>query len=190
MAEILALIEICFQDYLSDPARFRDILKQIYLEMDKNIKNMQNAYDARKLKRIFFTSRFGGWEHQIEDFVFQNGGRVIYADWFLYGFMNKIKTTGDMFENYAEYLLKLVIDFGCNNKVNVDNIIKFVLENKIDGVIYNQLFGCHSISTAYTRLKKKLIAEGIPSTMISFNNVGENVEQTKTRTVALMELLK
>jgi benzoyl-CoA reductase/2-hydroxyglutaryl-CoA dehydratase subunit BcrC/BadD/HgdB len=68
--------------------------------------------------------------------------------------------------------------------------MKFVRENKIDEVIYNQLFGCHSISTAYNRLKKNLIAEGIPSTMVSFNNVGENVEQTKTRSVALMELLK
>lgn len=190
MAEILALIEICFQDYLSDPARFRDILKQMYLEMDMNVRNKQNVYDARKLKRIFFTPRFGGWEHQIENFAFENGGRVVYADWFLYGFMNKIKTTGDMFENYAEYLLKLVIDFGCNNKNNVENIMKIVRENNIDGVIYNQLFGCHSVSTAYTRLKKKLIVEGIPSTMISFNNVGENVEQTKTRVVALMELLK
>ena len=80
--------------------------------------------------------------------------------------------------------------FGLTNEEHANNILKFALENKIDAVVYNQLFGCHSLTASYPALKKKLIREGIPSTLVNFNKIGENTGQMKTRIEALMELLK
>ncbi|MHA1341396.1 MAG: 2-hydroxyacyl-CoA dehydratase [Promethearchaeota archaeon] len=188
MAEFLALIEIAFQDYLSNPENFRIILKSLVDEFESAIRK-GNYIDVSSLKKILFTVRFGGWEPMIEDYAYEYGGRLIYADWFLYGFMNQIKTTGDMFENYAKFLQDIAIGFGCDNKAVVKSIVNICGEYNIDGVIYNQMFGCHSLTTAYTRLKKELLKREIPSTMVSFNNIGENLEQTKTRTVALLEIL-
>jgi benzoyl-CoA reductase/2-hydroxyglutaryl-CoA dehydratase subunit BcrC/BadD/HgdB len=190
MAQFLALIEIGFQDYLGDPYRFRDLLKGITLEFDRIGKHTENVFDASKYKKILFTSRFGGWDHIVEDYAFEQGGRIIYADWFLYGFMDRIKLTGDMFENYATYLQSNAQGFCPNNAILIEKIAQFVKDYKIDAVIYNQLFGCHSLSTGYTWLREHLVREEIPSTLVSFNNVGENREQLKTRVVALMELLK
>lgn len=189
MAQLLSLIEICFHDYLSNPKKFRDLLRDIVKEMDYALEHSTSLFDARDYKKIFFTVRFGGWEHLVEDFVFEHKGRIIYADWFLYGFMNKIKTTGDMFENYADYLIKLICQFGANNKEVIKEVVDFVSDNDIDGLIYNQLFGCHSVSTAYNRLRRDLLELDIPSTMINFTNVGDNLQQTKTRCTALMEIL-
>jgi benzoyl-CoA reductase/2-hydroxyglutaryl-CoA dehydratase subunit BcrC/BadD/HgdB len=190
MGEILALIEICFQDFNSDPKRFRDILKSLVAEMQMRIQKGTDVIDVSDRPKILFTSRFGGWDHVVGDYVYESGGRILYADWFIHGYMTRIKTSGDMVDNYANYLQANALGFGPDNKGLVNKIVDFTLKNKIDGVIYNQLFGCHSLTTAYTRLRKELMKEEIPSTLISFNNIGENREQTKTRCVALMELLK
>jgi len=189
MAEFLALIEIAFQDYLSNPEIFRNILKSIVEEFESEIRK-GNYIDVSSMPKILFTVRFGGWEPLIEDFVYENGGRIIYADWFLYGFMSQIKTSGDIFQNYADYLQSIAIGFGCDNKSVVNSIVNFCNNYKIDGVIYNQLFGCHSLTTVYSRLKRELLKHEIPSTMVNFNKIGENIEQSKTRVVALMEILK
>ncbi|MCP4760994.1 MAG: 2-hydroxyacyl-CoA dehydratase, partial [archaeon] len=188
-SEIIALLDICFQDFLSNPLRFKNILKNIVIEMEDKIKKGKYL-DLSKSPKILFTTRYGGWDHIVGDYICSNGGRVIYADWFMYGFMNRIKTTGDMFENYATFLQFQGMGFGRDNKELVEHTLDFVLKNNIDAVIYNQLFGCHSLTTAYSRLRKALLKEEIPSTLVSFNNVGENREQTKTRCIALMELLK
>ena len=190
MGEILSLLEICFQDYLSDPVRFLEILKNIVLEMEMKIRDGIDIIDVSDRPTVLFTSRFGGWDNIVTKYVTESGGKMIYADWFIYGWMLQIKTDGNMLENYAEFLQRAGMGFGPDNHGMVDHIHNFVMENKIDAVIYNQLFGCHSLTTAYTRLRKRLIADEIPSTSVSFNNVGENREQTKTRVVALMELLK
>jgi benzoyl-CoA reductase/2-hydroxyglutaryl-CoA dehydratase subunit BcrC/BadD/HgdB len=188
--EFLSLIEIGFHDYLGNPARFRDLLKNLVYEIELTIQKSDQAIDVSKFKKILFTSRYSGWDHIVEDYVYENHGRVIYADWFIYGLMDQIKTTGDMFENYADYLISNNMGFCPTNTELVDNTFRYIVDNKFDAVIYNQLFGCHSLSTGYTRLRQKLMKEEIPSTMVSFNNVGENREQLKTRVVALMELLK
>jgi benzoyl-CoA reductase/2-hydroxyglutaryl-CoA dehydratase subunit BcrC/BadD/HgdB len=188
-SQILSIIEISFQDYLSDPLHFRDLLRDFYHDFSEKIQSGQNCYNVEKVPRILFTSRFGGWDHIVENYVFENGGRVIYADWLIYGFMHRIKTTGDMFENYAEYIQQCGVDFGLDNVRMVERIVDFIRRTKIEGVIFNQLFGCHSLSTVYYRLRKFLMQEEIPSTLVSFNNINENREQLKTRVVALMELI-
>ncbi|NVM18339.1 MAG: 2-hydroxyacyl-CoA dehydratase, partial [Candidatus Lokiarchaeota archaeon] len=61
----------------------------------------------------------------------------------------------------------------------------------IDGLIFNQVFGCPSLSKTYDKLKEKLKSElGIPAIVINFKKIGENLEQVKTRVEPFMEKLK
>lgn len=188
--EILSLIEIAFQDYMADPLRFRDMLRAIYNELRTNIQKGTNVLDVKKYPKILFTPRFGGWDHIVEDYAYESGARIIYADWIIYGFFNKVETTGDMYDNYATYIQNCALDFGRDNRMMMQRILDWIDNHPVDAVIYNQLFGCHSISTGYYRLRQDLMKREIPSTMIAFNQVGENREQLKTRIVALVELLK
>ncbi|MHA1727108.1 MAG: 2-hydroxyacyl-CoA dehydratase [Promethearchaeota archaeon] len=190
ISEFLLLIEMSFMDYLSDAELFADILKDIYNEMKSRRWNSEFSINVKNRSKILFIPRFGGSDPIAHEYVYEGGGRVIYADWEVLGYLSKIKTTGDMFENYADYLMNTISGLGVNNEEHSDNILKFCLENGIDGVIYNQLFGCHSLTTSFSVLRKKLIQNDIPSTLINFNSIGENRGQVKTRIEALMELLK
>jgi benzoyl-CoA reductase/2-hydroxyglutaryl-CoA dehydratase subunit BcrC/BadD/HgdB len=61
----------------------------------------------------------------------------------------------------------------------------------IDGLIFNQVFGCPSISKTYDTLKDKMKTElNIPSIVINFKKIGENVEQVKKSVEPFMERLK
>ena len=194
-AKILALIEIFFQDYLSDPKRMAEILGNLVHEMERDISLYKmgeierGIFNVKNMPKIFFTPRYGGWDYIVGDYAYENGARVIYADWWIYGFLDEIKTTGDMTRNYANYLLSISNGFGPDNAGLVKKIVDFAVSHDVDGVIYNHLFGCHSLTTAYTRLRKELLREEIPSTFVSFNNIGENREQLKTRTIALLEMI-
>lgn len=190
ISEFLLLIEMSFMDYLSDADLFLEILKEIYKEMSDHKRNTEFAVDVSKIPKILFVPRFGGSDPLAHKYASEIGGRIIYADWEILGYFSRIKTTGDMFENYADYLINTISGFGVNNEENTSHIADFAVNNGIDGVIYNQLFGCHSLTSSYRDLRKKLMKEEIPSTLITFNKIGENQEQLKTRIEALMELLR
>jgi benzoyl-CoA reductase/2-hydroxyglutaryl-CoA dehydratase subunit BcrC/BadD/HgdB len=104
--------------------------------------------------------------------------------------MNPIPTTGDMFDHLATNFQNCGVGYGADNMRQIQPIVDFVIKHKIDGVVYNQLFGCHSVSTGYSRLRTSLMKNEIPSTMITFSKLGENREQLKTRIGALVELIK
>jgi benzoyl-CoA reductase/2-hydroxyglutaryl-CoA dehydratase subunit BcrC/BadD/HgdB len=172
-ASLLAMIEWGFQDYLGNPSKFLELLKSIYYEFQLSRKTRTRIYNVRNRPIILLLPRFGGWDPIIENYVYNFGGRVIYADWFIYGFMNPISCQGNIIENYAKYLEQCGSQYGSDNEQNVSSIIQFIKTHKVDGVIFNQLFGCHSLSTVYSRLRKELLKEEIPSTLISFNTIGE-----------------
>ena len=44
----------------------------------------------------------------------------------------------------------------------VKNILHFVDTYHVDAVVYNQLFGCHSLSTGYYRLRQETYETGDP----------------------------
>ena len=189
LSQFLILIEISFMDYLSNAEKFRDLLKEIYFEMKQRQINSEYAIDVSSKPKVLLTPRFGGSDSAAHEYIYENGGRMIYADWELLRYTDEIKSTGNMFENYADYLMGTIQGFGVNNEENTNNIVKFAIDNNIDGVVYNQLFGCHSLTTGYKMLRKKLRKEGISSTIISFNRIGDNRGQLKTRLDALMEVL-
>jgi len=105
------------------------------------------------------------------------------------GFLEEIDVSGDPIEGYAKLLMNFTTyGVGCDNNTLSDSYIRIAKKMKADGLIFNQLFGCHSISNCYTMLREKTRRLELPTTVINFNKIDENVEQLKTRLGAFMEM--
>lgn len=185
-AEILALLSISFQDYNSDSVRYLDNISQLVKEMKERVKK-GIGMDVSKMPKIMFTPMFGGWEPKIHEIIYELGGRVLYADWDVLGFLEEIDVTGDPIEGYAKFLMNFTVNgVGCDNNTLTDSYIRVAKKLKADGLIFNQLFGCHSISNCYTMLREKLRRLEIPSIVLNFNKIGDGIEQVKTRLETFM----
>ncbi len=80
---------------------------------------------------------------------------------------------------------------GCDNDKLTDSYLRVARDLNVDGMVFFQLFGCHSISNCYTMLREKVRRElEIPTTAITFNKIGESIDQMKTRLGAFMEMFK
>ncbi|MFX0021554.1 MAG: 2-hydroxyacyl-CoA dehydratase family protein [Candidatus Hermodarchaeota archaeon] len=192
-SEILALLSISFHDYNSNASRYRDNITFLLTEMKGRIRN-QIGMDVSKMPKILVTPMFGGWEPKSHDIIYELGGRALYGDWDLLMFLEDIPISNknDPIEAYAKYLMKTNINgIGCDNDTLTESYLRLARNINADGLVFVQLFGCHSISNCYTMLKEKLRKElEIPSIALNFNKMGENIEQVKTRLGAFMEMFK
>ena len=192
-AEILSLLSISFQDYNSNAIRFRDNIATLVNEMKERMRK-GIGMDVSDRPRILVTPMFGGWEPKTHDIIYELGGRVLYADWDILMMLEEIPITrrSDPIEAYAEYLQNMTSNgIGCDNDTLTNSYLRLAKELNADGLVFVQLFGCHSISNCYAMLKQKIRRElEIPSIALTFNKIGENVEQVKTRLGAFMEMYK
>ena len=149
--------------------------------------------DCSNMPRILVTPMFGGCEPKSHEYIYEFGGRTLYADWDILGFLDEVQISrnSDPLEDYARFVMKTNSKYmGCDNETMTDSYLNVAKEINADGLVFNQLFGCHSISNCYRMLRDKLRREDIPSTALTFNKIGENVEQVKTRLGAFMEMFK
>jgi len=192
-AEILSLLSISFQDYNSNAIRYRDNIATLVKEMKERMRK-GIGMDVSDRPRILVTPMFGGWEPKTHDIIYELGGRVLYADWDILMMLEEIPITrrSDPIEAYAEYLQNMTSNgIGCDNDTLTNSYLRLAKELKAEGLVFVQLFGCHSISNCYAMLKQKIRRElEIPSISLTFNKIGENVEQVKTRLGAFMEMYK
>ncbi|MFX0008275.1 MAG: 2-hydroxyacyl-CoA dehydratase family protein [Promethearchaeota archaeon] len=192
-SEILALLSISFHDYNSNASRYRDNISSLLTEMKGRIKN-QIGMDVSNMPKILVTPMFGGWEPKTHDIIYELGGRALYGDWDLLLFLEDIPISNntDPIEAYARYLMKANTNgIGCDNDKLTDSYLRLARSLKADGLIFIQLYGCHSISNCYAMLREKLRRElEIPTIALNFNKMGENIEQVKTRLGAFMEMFK
>ena len=162
-------------------------------EMRERIKKKMGM-DVSKFPRILLTPVFGGWETKVNEILYQLGGRTIYADWEILGFLEEIdmSPSSNPVEEYANYLMNITTNrLGCDQEALTDSYIEGAKKLNVDGLIFNQVFGCHSVSNCYAMLRKKIRTElEIPTTVITFNKIGENLEQIKTRLGAFMEMFR
>ncbi len=190
-SEILALLSISFHDYNSNAIRYKSNISSLLTEMKGRIRN-RIGMDVSKMPKILITPMFGGWEPKTHDIIYELGGRALYGDWDLLLFLEDIPISNraDPVEAYAQYLMKITSNgIGCDNDTLTDSYLRLAKNLHADGLIFCQLFGCHSISNCYTILKQKLRRElEIPSIALTFNKMGENIEQVKTRLGAFMEM--
>ncbi|TFF90757.1 MAG: 2-hydroxyacyl-CoA dehydratase [Promethearchaeota archaeon] len=192
-AEILALLGLSFQDYNSNAQRYLENMSSLVNEMRERIKKKMGM-DVSKFPRILLTPVFGGWEPETQEILYELGGRTIYADWEILKFLEEIDASpsSDPIEEYANYIMNININgLGCDQEALTDSYIEAAKNLEVDGLVFNQVFGCHSVSNCYAMLRKKIRTElEIPTTVINFNKIGENVEQIKTRLGAFMEMFR
>ncbi len=192
-SEILVILNNSFQDYNSNAIRYRDNMASLVKEMKERIRN-KIGMDVSNMPRILITPMFGGWEPKSHEIIYELGGRALYADWDMLLLLEDIPITkiSDPVEAYAHYLMNATVNgIGCDNDALSDSYMRIAKKLNADGLVFIQLFGCHSISNCFTMLKEKIRQElEIPSIALNFNKIGENVEQVKTRLGAFMEMFK
>ena len=191
-SEILVILNNSFQDYNSNAIRYRDNMVSLVKEMKERIRN-KIGMDVSNMPRILITPMFGGWEPKSHEIIYELGGCALYADWDMLLLLEDIPITkiSDPVEAYAHYLMNATVNgIGCDNDALSDSYIRLAKKLNADGLVFIQLFGCHSISNCFTMLKEKIRRElDIPTIALNFNKIGENVEQVKTRLGAFMEMI-
>jgi len=190
-SEILVILNNSFQDYNSNANRYRDNMASLVKEMKERIRN-KIGMDVSNMPRILITPMFGGWEPKTHEIIYELGGRALYADWDILLLLDDIPITkiSDPVEAYAHYLMNATTNgIGCDNNALTDSYLRIAKKLNVDGLIFFELYGCHSISNCFTMLKEKIRRElEIPSISLTFNKIGENIEQVKTRLGAFMEM--
>lgn len=192
-AEILALLTISFQDYNSNAQRYLNNMSQLVKEMRERIKK-GIGMDVSHMPRVLFAPMYQGWEPEVHEIIYKLGGRIIYADWDLLGLLEEIPLlkNSDPVEDYSRFLMNASTKgIGCNKENMTNSYLAAAKRLNIDGLIFNQVYGCPSISKTYDILKDKMKTElNIPSIVINFKKIGENVEQVKKSVEPFMERLK
>ena len=192
-SEILVILNNSFQDYNSNAIRYRNNIESLVSEMKERIRS-NIGMDVSGMPRILVTPMFGGWEPKSHEIIYELGGRALYADWDMLQLLEEIPISkvSDPVEAYAHYLMNATANgIGCDNDALTDSYVRIAKELNADGLVFIQLFGCHSVSNCFTMLKEKIRQElEIPSIALTFNKIGENVEQVKTRLGAFMEMFR
>ena len=81
-------------------------MSQLVKEMRDRIRN-RSGMDVSNMPRIVLTPTYGGWEPYIHEIIYELGGRVLYADWDILGFLEEIPVSNNSnpIEDYARFLL-------------------------------------------------------------------------------------
>ena len=150
--------------------------------------------DVSNMPRILLTPIYGGWEPYIHEIIYELGGRVLYADWDILGLLEEIPVSNNSnpIEDYARFLLGASRKgIGCDSENLTNSYLKAAKKMNIDGFIFNQVFGCQSLSNIYSTLQERIRNElDIPAIVISFKKIGEDVEQIRNQLSFFMEMFK
>jgi benzoyl-CoA reductase/2-hydroxyglutaryl-CoA dehydratase subunit BcrC/BadD/HgdB len=182
--QLIALMSIAFIDYLSAMKYFHKNLAALVQELSNRRK-----IDYKLIPKVLLVPVFSGSEPDLPQIVNKLGGCLIQADYLAYGMLDPIKTEGDMIENYGEYLLN---SHQCwsSSKTIVDSWIRLAKELKVDGVIFNRLVGCTTITPAQRLFREEIRETGLPSIDIDFNRIGENLARIENQIGGFIEMLK
>ena len=193
-AEILALLTISFQDYNSNAQRYLENMSQLVKEMKERI-NKRIGMDVSNKPRLLYSPIFNGWEPEIQEIIYELGGRVIYADWDILGLLEEIPVSkdSDPIEDYSRFIINasnkgILCLKNCNALLN--SYLRYTKKNRFDGLILNQVFECYSkYSNCYELLKNKIRTElKIPVSIVGFNKIGEGISEVKAKLESFMEL--
>lgn len=192
-SEILALLTITFQDYNSNAQRYLENMSHLVKEMRER-KKKGIGTEVSDLPKLLFSPMYGGWEPEIHEIIYKLGGRIIYADWEVLGLLEEIPVSkdSDPIENYSKYLLEASTKgIGCDNENLANSYLNAAKNLDVDGIIFNQVYGCPSMSNIYDNLKKKVESElNLPSKVIKFKKIGENIEQIQNSMKPFIENLR
>ena len=181
-AEILALLTITFQDYNSNAQRYLENISQLVKEIRERIKK-RVGMDVSGMPKLLFTPMFSGWDPKVHEIIYELNGRIIYADWDIFGLLEEIPVSNraDPIESYARFLLNASNKgLGCDKENLTRSYIEKAKDLNVDGIIFNQVYGCSSISNLYNSIREAINEEiEIPTTVIKFKRIGENILEVK-----------
>ncbi|MFX1296778.1 MAG: 2-hydroxyacyl-CoA dehydratase [Promethearchaeota archaeon] len=185
----LLLIHGCYVDFLSDANYFKNKLRNLIIAIRRKYKKGLPNYRKEGIYRVVIAGSPGF--DPILPSTFENAGAVLlYLD-VLESCVKtpSIKTSGDMLENYAKYLLDLNIKEGIQDIIDI--WMGAAKRVKADAILFSHVWGCRFTTPAYRKLKDFVMDElGIPIIPLDFYSPGENIGQVQTRIGAFIEMLK
>jgi len=183
---LLSLLHIAFTDFLCEPKFFRQTLQQLAKDLEF-VRN--DMFDTASMPKLILVNAFGGYEPRLPDIVDSLGGRMLIADWEVLKILYRIEVNGsDMLKNYAKALISFESAW-MDNTTLVDRYISVATKYKVDGILFNSIYGCKSITPSLKLFKERLQEANLALVDIGFQNVGDNNEQLKTRIGAVLEII-
>lgn len=185
----LLISQIAFND---DPVRFTEQLNALCDELDERVKTAQ----GEGKKRIMITGTpmaIPNWKlHTIieglpaEVVVEETCTGTRY-------FENEVSEEGETIEDLIQNLADRYLGINCAcftpNTGRIDDILRYVEEYKVDGVVYSNLSFCHSYAVEYKKVEEALKKAGIPVINIETDYSSEDAGQIKTRVEAFLEMI-
>jgi benzoyl-CoA reductase/2-hydroxyglutaryl-CoA dehydratase subunit BcrC/BadD/HgdB len=185
----LLLIHGCYVDYLGDPIFFRNRLRNLLHEIRRKYRKGMPNYRKEGVFRVLIAGS-PGFDPSLPSIFEKAGAVLLYLDLFESCFNNPlIKTTGDMFENYAQYLLDLNIKNGIFDLL--DLWMDAAKRIEADAILFSHVWGCRFTTPAYRKMKELVLDDlEIPIFPLDFYSPGDNVGQIQTRIGAFIEMLR
>ena len=182
--QALSVLNIALIDFLSAPKYFNKNFTKFMKDL-----RARDPIDCSDVPKLLIVPVFSGNEPDLPGIVHRHGGMLIIADWYGYGLLDPIKTQGNMLQNYGDYLIRTHIGWK-DNKTICESWLRMAKDFKVDGILFNKLIGCTSITPAYRLFKERVRDEGIPMIDIDFNRIGENLAQIENKIASFIEMLK
>ncbi|QQY79278.1 benzoyl-CoA reductase/2-hydroxyglutaryl-CoA dehydratase subunit BcrC/BadD/HgdB [Keratinibaculum paraultunense] len=187
--DALLVSQVAFSD---DPERFIEKTEELCDELEERVKELK----PNGKKRIMVTGTpmaLPNWKlHSIVEGL----NAEIVVEETCTGtryFENEVSTEGDTIDELVRNMAERYMDINCAcftpNEGRVEDIIKYVDEYNVDGVIYYNLSFCHTYAIEYEKIAKALKEEDIPLLKIETDYSEEDTGQIKTRVEAFLEMI-
>lgn len=187
--DALLVSQIAFYD---NPARFTQKVNELCDELEQRIK-VEAQNNKKRLMITGTPMALPNWKlhHIIENLPAQvvveetcTGTRY---------FENEVSIEGETIEDLIKNLADRYLEINCAcftpNDGRIEDILRYVEEYKVDGVVYSNLSFCHTYSVEYKKVEEALKKAGIPVINIETDYSTEDAGQIKTRIEAFLEML-
>lgn len=187
--DCLLISQIAFYD---DPTRFTQKLNELCDELDEKVKNAAN----NGKKRILITGTpmaLPNWK--LHSIIESLNAQVVVEETCTGTryFENEVSIEGDTIEALINNLANRYLDINCAcftpNNGRIDDIIKYVDEYHVDGVIDGNLSFCHTYAVEHKTVNEALKSKNISVMHIETDYSTEDSGQIKTRVEAFLEML-
>ncbi|MFX0099174.1 MAG: 2-hydroxyacyl-CoA dehydratase family protein [Candidatus Hodarchaeota archaeon] len=187
-SQLQALLMFSFIDFNSNIKAYRKNIKNLIAEMETKIERGKGHDVSNKLK-ILYTPVTTGLEYDNLRLISELGGVPLFADWEIFGFLEPISSSNNVLKNFVRYLLNYNNFMGSGNDRLAESMVRVAKDMGCDGALYQDVFACRNIGPTMKYFKDRARNEGMPVLETTLNNIGENLEQTRTRIEAFMEML-
>jgi len=184
---LLAMLHIGFTDCMSAPTFFNRTLKQIVKDFQK-VPEVE-CFDATAMPKLILVNAVGGYEPKLPEIVDTLGGRMMVADAEIFNMLTPIETSGDILRNLAKHFIQFETAW-MDNASLTERYVSVAEKYNLEGILFNAQYGCKSITPSLKLFKERLQDSNLTLVDIGFQNVGDNLEQTKTRIGAVLEIIR